>query len=605
MRHVLALFCVLLLSASVHAAEPPLEPLVTTQGEPGKAGGEIEMLLGRAKDIRLLGVYGYSRLVGYNEKLEIVPDILRHFEVKDGREFTLYLRRGHKWSDGHPFTAEDFRYFFEDMAFDAKFTKKLGPPGELLLDGKLPTFQVIDELTIRIAWEQPNPNFLYQLASAQPVYIYRPAHYMKRFHAKHAAEADLEKLVKKVKAKDWVGLHYKMDRQYNLDNPELPTLDPWINTTQSPADRYVLVRNPFFHRVDAKGQQLPYLDRIVVNISNAKLIPAKVAAGEADLQARNLDFKNYTILKQGEKRNGYKVHLWRSGKGSQLAFYPNLNVKDEAWRTLLRDVRFRRALSLAVDRHEINQVVFFGLAVESGNTVLPGTPLHDQERQRRWATHDPEAANKLLDEIGLTKRNAEGTRLLPDGRPLEIVVETAGEDLNESDILELVTDSWREVGVKLFTKAFSRDVLRSRATSGETIMSTWFGWENGIATADSQPKELAPTGDDQLNWPLWGLNTMTSGKGGEAIEDEAARRLLTLYGDWSRAMTTAERARIWHEMLTINAEQVFTIGTVCGVPQPVVATSRLRNIPSEALYNWDPGAYFGIHRLDTFWLEGE
>jgi peptide/nickel transport system substrate-binding protein len=396
-----------------------------------------------------------------------------------------------------------------------------------------------------------------------------------------------------------------MDRQYNNDNPEMPTLDPWINTTESPADRYVLVRNPYFHRVDRSGVQLPYLDRIIVNIANAKLIPAKVAAGEADLQARNLDFKNYTILKQGEKRNGYKVHLWKSGKGSQLALYPNLNVKDEVWRKLLRDVRFRRALSLGVDRHEINQVVFFGLAIPSGNTVLPGTPLHDPANQARWSAYDPDEANRMLDEIGLAERNSEGTRLLPDGRPLEIIVETAGEDLNESDILELVTDSWRGIGVKLFTKAFQRDVLRSRATSGETVMSTWFGWENGIATADAQPKELAPTGDDQLQWPLWGLNTATNGKGGEAIEDEASRKLLELYGAWARSGTTAERERIWQEMLAINADQVFTIGTVCGVPQPIVASAKLRNVPSDALYNWEPGAYFGIHRPDTFWLEGE
>ncbi len=620
---LLALLLFHLVAAPLHAGEPPLlaadvaagklpamaarlpqEPLVVDMAEPGRHGGSIETLLGRAKDIRLMVVYGYSRLVGYDEKLQIRPDILRDIEVKEGREFTLHLRRGHKWSDGQPFTAEDFRYFFEDMAFNQEFAKQ-GPFAELMVDGKLPTFAVIDEVTVRIAWEKPNPIFLAQLASAQPLYIYRPAHYLKQFHAKHAAPDVLAKQVKKAKAKDWVGLHYKKDHQYQNDNPEMPTLDPWINTTESPADRYVLVRNPYFHRADRNGLQLPYLDRVVVNIANGKLIPAKVGAGEADLQARNLDFKNYTILKQGEKRNGYRVHLWKSGKGSQLALYPNLNVKDPVWRALVRDARFRRALSLAIDRHEINEVVFFGLGIESNNTVLPGTPLFKSEYQSQWARFDLEAANRLLDEAGLSARDSEGIRLLPDGRPLEIIVETAGEDLNETDILELIRDSWYAAGIKLFTKPFRRETLRSRASAGETLMSTWFGLENGIATADASPVELAPTGDDQLNWPLWGLHTMTNGKGGEPVEDAAAKRLVELYEAWAHAPGTAEREGIWAQMLKINAEQVFTIGLVCGVPQPVVASNRLHNVPSQGLFNWNPGAYFGLYRPDTFWLEGE
>lgn len=584
----------------------PADPLVVDLSgpglAPGKPGGSIETLFGRAKDIRFMVVYGYARLVGYDRDLKLVPDILAGYEAVDGRQFTFHLRPGHKWSDGHPFTAEDFRYYWEDMVLDPVISEE-GPPGEMLIDGKLPRFEVLDPVTVRYTWDKPNPDFLARLAGSSPFYLYRPAHYLRQFHAKYADKDSLDQAVAAAKARDWRALHFKKDRQYPNDNPELPTLDPWVNTTDSPSDRYIFRRNPYFHRIDADGVQLPYLDEIVVNIANPKLIPLKTVAGEAQLQARGLEFKNYTVLKSAEKRSGYRVRLWTSGKGAQLALLPNLNVKDPVWNSLLRDVRFRRALSLGINRREINQVVFFGLGVESANTMLPGTPLHKAAYKDMWSAYDLERANRLLDEVGLTARDGEDYRLLPDGRPLEIVVETAGEDTNETDILELVKDSWAGLGVRLFTKPTRREVLRDRASAGSTVMSTWYGLENGIATAESSPSELAPSSDDQLQWPLWGLHAMTHGKRGEAPDDPAALRLQELHAAWGRAASSDERKAIWDEMLHISADQVFTIGIVCAVPQPVVVGERLRNVPEKALYNWEPGAYFGIYRPDTFWLD--
>ena len=146
------------------------------------------------------------------------------------------------------------------------------------------------------------------------------------------------------------------------------------------------------------------------------MIPAETGAGESDLQARYLRFDNYTFLKESEGRQAIEVNLWRTARGARLALYPNLNVKDEVYRDLFRDVRFRRALSLAVDREEINQVIFFGLAIETNNTVLPGSALFRPEYQTSWTEFDLDLANELLDEMGLEKRDDDGLRLLPDGR---------------------------------------------------------------------------------------------------------------------------------------------------------------------------------------------
>jgi peptide/nickel transport system substrate-binding protein len=375
-----------------------------------------------------------------------------------------------------------------------------------------------------------------------------------------------------------------------------------MNTTRPPADRFVAVRNPYFHRVDAEGRQLPYIDRFVLAVADPKLIPAKTGAGEADLQARDVNFNNYTFLKQGEKQNNYRTLLWRPGKGSHFALFPNLNVSDPVWRILLRDVRFRRALSLAIDRSLVNQVLYFGLAIESNNTMLPQSPLFRETYRDRWARYDRKQAAQLLDQIGL-KRGRDGIRRLPDGRPLEIIVETAGESTEQTDVLELIRETWREVGIKLFSKPSQREAFRMRVFAGETVMSVWSGFENGLATAENSPDELAPTSQTQLQWPKFGQYVETVGKSGEPVDIPEVKELARLYKSWLEAPTRQERERAWHAMLELHAEQQFTIGVVSGVPQPVVARATLMNVPEQGFYNWDPGAFFGIYRPDTFWFK--
>ncbi|MDH3636974.1 MAG: ABC transporter substrate-binding protein [Gammaproteobacteria bacterium] len=573
-----------------------------TEKTAGRHGGELRTLMGKARDIRMLVVYGYARLVGYDEHLAFVPDIVERYEVEDNRVFTFHLRPGHKWSDGYPFTSQDFRYYWEDVAND-KDLSPLGPPTVLLVDGQPPEVEIIDETTIRYRWNHPNPNFLPALAGARPLFIYRPAHYLKQFHARYESEGELEEKVAKFATRNWAGLHHRMDEMYRFDNPDLPTLQPWMNTTRPPSERFVFARNPYYHRIDEQGRQLPYIDRVIVNIASSSLVPAKTGAGESDLQGRYLRLDNYTFLKAGEQRHNYAVRLWRTAKGSQIALYPNLNTSDHVWRELLHKSAFRRALSLAVHRHEINQVIYFGLVFESANTVLPQSPLFRPEYQRAWADFDLEKANALLDEIGLTERDSRGIRLLPDGRPAEIIIQSAGESTEESDVLELIHDSWLQVGIKLYTRPSQREVFRNRTFAGDTVMAVWSGLGNAIPTPSMSPEELAPTSQQQLQWPKWGQYYETRQRAGQLPVLDSVRELAEHNAQWRYATTAEAQKRIWHAMLKIHSEEVFTIGTVAGVPQPVVISNRLRNLPPEGTYHWDPGAYFGIYRPDTFWFE--
>jgi peptide/nickel transport system substrate-binding protein len=444
-----------------------------------------------------------------------------------------------------------------------------------------------------------------ELAGASPLYLYKPAHYLKQFHTRYADPTALEAMVAEKEVRNWAALHSRVSNAYKNNNPALPTLQPWVNTTKPPSERFVFKRNPYFHRVDPEGRQLPYIDEVVVYIAGSSIIPAKVGAGASDLQARYIRFDNYTFLKATEERENQKVRLWTTARGARIALYPNLNVNDDAYRMLFRDARFRRALSLAIHRHEINQVVFFGLAIEGNNTVLPNCPLFRKEYQVAWTEFDPDRANALLDEIGISERDDRGIRLLPDGRPLEIIVESAGESTEETDVLELIADSWADVGIKLHTRPSQREVFRNRIFAGDTQMSIWTGLENALPNPDMSPVELAPMKQDYLQWPKWGQYVQTKGRSGEPIDMPEAQELSELYYAWERATERTEREKIWHRMLQIHADQIFSLGVVAGVPQPVVINALLRNLPEIGLYNWDPGAFFGIYHPDSLWFDAD
>ena len=569
----------------------------------GKSGGEVVSLVGRARDIRYLSASTYARLVGYDEKLTLGPDLLEKVDVADEeRAFTLHLRPGHRWSDGHPFTAEDFRYFWEDVAGN-KDLSPAGPPEFMLVDGKPPKFEVMDAATVRYAWSKPNPRFLPQLAAARDPFIYRPAHYLKQFHAKYADRGKLAEAARAQKLKNWASLHNRMDEMFDASNPDQPTLQPWRVTNRAPATRFVFERNPYYHRVDAAGQQLPYVDQIILDVAAPGLMAGKANAGESDLLYRGLTMADVPILKEGEKAKGYKTLLWSNARGSEIALYPNLTVTDPVWRALNRDVRFRRALSLGIDRKTLNNALLFGLGVEGNNTVLQASELFRPELRSTWASYDPGQASRLLDEIGLTKRNSAGIRLLPDGRDLEIIVETDGDSGMIVDALTLIAEFWREIGVKLFVKPQDRTVMRNRVYSGLSTMVAAQGLDLAIPTASMPPTELAPTRQDTYSWAKWGQSFETKGQNGEPVDNPEAKRLLELYGEWMSTGDVAVQERVWREMLDNHAANQWSIGTVAGALQPVVTRNGLKNVPEKAYFSWEPTALLGIYRIDEFYWD--
>ena len=582
-------------------AEPLIVDLPAKGRDYGRPGGWIRTFITQRRNSRVAVLYGYARLVGYNEKRELVPDLLKAVTVAEGRDFTLTLRRGHRWSDGAPFTSEDIRYWWEDIASNPMLSPS-GPPRFMLVDGKPPAVSFPDPLTARFRWEAPNPDFLPALAAARPPFIHRPSHYLKQFHARYTPEAALAPLIARRKVRNWAALHNALDDMFRMENPDEPTLQPWMAVAKGSGTHLLFQRNPYYHRFDARGVQLPYADGLDVTVMAGGLIPAQVATGRSDLQAEGLTFSQVPVLVSGEGSGDYATRLWPQGNAADIALHPNLNYNDPVWRTLLQDVRFRRALSLAIDRRIINRSLYFGLAREAGVGVLPMSSLYKPERQGLWTTYDPQRAAALLDEIGLRRPRGELYRTLPDGRPLEVIVETAGEKAEIADTLQIITETWRDVGVQLLVRTADRDVLRNRVYAGQVMMAVWSGWDNGVPEPDSNPMELAPMTQENFCWPKWGQYYQTSGNAGEPIAMPVAAALMELARDWARTTADAERRAIWERMLDIHADNVLSIGVVTEAPQPVVVGRRLRNVPEQGLWLWDPGAYLGIYRPDEFFF---
>jgi len=228
--------------------------------------------------------------------------------------------------------------------------------------------------------------------------------------------------------------------------------------------------------------------------------------------------------------------------------------------------------------------------------------LFKPEYATKWATFDPKLANKLLDEAGLNKRGPDGIRLLPGGRSAIIVVEFASEETEDSDALQLIGEFWKKVGIKLLFKPQTVNNFRLRVFSGEAIMTAYAGVVTAVPTIDTSPREFAPTMQGGLQWSRWGMFVQSNGKQGEKCDFQSVAQLLDLYHAWEKAKDGDARRKAWDQILTANADEVFSIGTVNGIRQPIVLGPKVRNVPKEGYHAWDPGGYIGLYQPDTFWI---
>lgn len=565
----------------------PLEPLVVEVVEEiGQYGGTWRRAALSVTDDQIIGRLSYEGLVRWNaDGSDVVPNVAKAYEVsEDGRTFTFYLREGMKWSDGHPFTADDIAFWWNDVILNEELTPL--PPVWLTIDGELPTFTQIDKYTIR--WEFPKPFglFLRNLATFtnfEESMTQYPKHYLSQFHPKYTPEDELKALVAEAQLDEWFQLfRQRMDPRIH---PDVPVIFAWRVTRPSPAQPVVAERNPYYWKVDAEGNQLPYIDRIThFIVENLEVLNLRAATGEVDMQLRHILIDNLPVFVENQERHDYRILMWQGAETSNFLIYPNMFVEDESLRMLNRDVRFRRALSLAIDRDEINNLAYLGLGRPRQLGAIPQSPIYVEGVDQKDVQRDLDEANRLLDEIGLTRRDSEGYRLRPDGSRLEITIDLTPAFGPWPRVGELVVDYWREVGIRARLNVMERSLFQERAASGSWQWAVWMS-DRGL-TPEVEPLFLLP-GRGQTAYSPWMDWFSSNGARGEAPPEGTPER--RAYDIYARVRATAdpdELVALMQELVQLNVDNLWYIGTVGDMPHIVIVKNNFRNVPEVAVSDW-------------------
>jgi peptide/nickel transport system substrate-binding protein len=326
-------------------------------------------------------------------------------------------------------------------------------------------------------------------------------------------------------------------------------------------------------------------DKLQEMMDDAEVAQGKMIAGEVDYNGFITTTKNYPLYKQNEERGGYRTILWDSGKGSEVFFFFNLSHDDPDMREVFQDARFRRAMSVAINREEINEFLYFGRAEVRNYTLLSTSKYFEERFATAYTQYDPEQASAWLDEMGLVDSDGDGWRDLANGEPFSFVIEfTSAEDPLKTDTVELVTQSWQDVGINVTSKELAGELWGQRLNGNKISCSIWHGgWETGILFPASNPL-LA--GNGRYAWPKFWDHFF----GGQEIDQEIPAIVQELYDTWAAATTASNEAdlvRLGKKMLEMQAENVWLIGTVGLAPHPIIAKKNLRNVPETGHYTWE------------------
>ncbi len=511
-----------------------------------------------------------------------LPNLAESWSVSpDGRAITLNLRPGIKWSDGVPLTSDDFLFVFNDLWLNKEFS----PVTDRNVIGGWAV--KVDDLTFRYTFETPSPLFVNLLAQYGN-FLIAPKHYYRDFHPGYVDPKALNERIQEMGYISWMAYINACRSGLIEQSVDAPTLEAYRMVYRSPTlARYE--RNPYYFKIDPAGNQLPYIDAVESKVvENKEVITAMASTGQLDFSAFELRTQDIPLLKLGERTGDITVHVWNRLHSSDVVIQPNYNHRDKRLRALYWDRRFRRALSLAINRGEMNEIIYFGRGTPRQVTAHPSSAYFEPAFARAYTEYDPERANGLLDEMELRDRDGDGLREYADGTPLTITLEFIDWETPKGITLELVANYWREVGIDLRLKVVDGNLQSARAEAGEMQMTVWHADRVTDILLPLQPDWWVPrrAGWDIAMWNDWARWYLTDGRLGEEPPEEMKQ--LQRWADEMRVtMDEDRRIALGKKILASNAENLWCIGTVGLAPHPVVITEHLRGVPAKAIWGWD------------------
>ncbi len=555
----------------------PLEPAIVEPVEKiGKYGGTWRRVATRFTDNRLSDRMGYEPLVRRaRDASSIIPNVAKSWEIVDGgKSYVFYLREGMKWSDGEPFTADDFMFWYEDIALNKELTPSF--PNWGLVDGVPMVFEKIDDYAFKIKFVKPYGIFLDQM-TFRGMNIYAPKHYLKQFHPSYTDAGDLQALAEKEEFEAWYQLFG--NRNNKGTNPDLPVINSWKLATGPPATIAYAERNPYYWKIDPQGNQLPYIDEVQYDIvESGEIANFKAMAGEIDMHSRYMSFANYTVFQENAEKEDYTVVLWKNPVSDVVNI--NLTHEDPVIRAMFMDRNFRLGLSYAINRQEIADIVYLGvgepwqaLPVEEDPYFVP--PIH--------LGYDVARANEYLDAAGMTSRGSDGYRLRPDGKPFTMVVETYGaeEAGGASDEMELLKEYWEAVGIKTTITNIDRSLWTARRAAGEFMALAYL--TAGIHWV-VDPNWFVPTNTNNGWAPLAAKWNESQGAAGEEPAPEI-RQLIDWYEQMKVTVDEAKRTELGKNIIRSHAENVWIIG-LARYPAIAIVKNDFKNVATNGVQSY-------------------
>ena len=562
----------------------PENPLVLNPPEIGKYGGTLNRVwLGFSDKWGVEKLTGESLIEWSEDGSKIIPCVVTDAQISDdGRVYTYHIRKGIKWSDGHPFTTEDILFYWEDVQFNKDI---LNVPGFQYRSGdEYGKLKVLDEHTFQITFKDPHLFFHTMIANYLGFTSY-PKHYLKQFHPKYTPTDELEKKAKKAGFDTWLQLwsarSSNSGQGWFVGNLDHPTLFAY-KVTQTTPERLVHTRNPYYWKVDNAGNQLPYIDEIVHTLAeDTTMLNLKAAAGEVDFQGRRLSPNNLPTFMANAEKNNFDVALYDTHIGALPGIFINQTVEDLTLRKIFQDVRFRQALSVAINREEANELVTSGLLTPRQASPASNSTFYRDKLTNNYAQYDVKLANRLLDEMGLKWKGK--YRLRPDGKKLTVVVSCYQGWLGTEDVdtAEMLKDYWSKIGVDVAVDNQAREQLMPKWADNKLQIGLYVYFPSYSTMVHFVPYAT----DSWANsWaPLYSQWYHYDGKQGEKPTPEM-QALFDLHQKILVAETEAEQSRLLEQIIQNHIDNLWVIGVVGDVPQPMIISKKLGNVSMEGVY---------------------